>query len=102
MAGETAAEAAGRRLASAGSLELAVPECAKGIGAVIYEVNSANLIAGVRVEPYSIHADDRGYFLEVQRLGRGLAAEFPENPLFRKELLRVSRLAHPNEPARSK
>jgi dTDP-4-dehydrorhamnose 3,5-epimerase len=77
MTGETAAEAAGRRLASAGSLELAVPECAKGIGAVIGEVDSPHLIAGVRVEPYSIHADDRGYFLEVQRLGRGLAAEFP-------------------------
>ena len=37
MTGETAAEAAGRRLASAGDLELAVPECAKGIGAVIGE-----------------------------------------------------------------
>jgi predicted Zn-dependent protease len=25
----------------------------------------------------------------------GLVSEFPENPLFRKELARVSRLAHP-------
>jgi hypothetical protein len=32
----------------------------------------------------------------------GLASEFPENPLFRKELLRVSRLAHPNQPAPTK
>jgi predicted Zn-dependent protease len=39
---------------------------------------------------------------KAQVLLTGLAAEFPENPLFRKELLRVSRLAHPNEPARSK
>ena len=77
MATETAAEATGRRLASAGGLELAVPECAKGIGAVIGAVDSPDLIAGVRVAPYSIHPDDRGYFLEVQRLGRGLAAEFP-------------------------
>ena len=30
----------------------------------------------------------------------GLVSDFPENPLFRKELLRVSRLAHPNQPAR--
>jgi dTDP-4-dehydrorhamnose 3,5-epimerase len=77
MAGEMAVKAAGRRLASASGLELAVPECAKGIGAVICEVNSPDLIAGVRAEPFSIYADDRGYFLEVQRLGRGLAAEFP-------------------------
>jgi len=69
MAGEMAAEATGRRLASGGGLELVVPECAKGIGAVIGEVDSQNLIAGVRVERYAIHADDRGYFLEVQRLG---------------------------------
>ena len=32
----------------------------------------------------------------------GLVSDFPENPLFRKELLRVSRLAHPNQPARPK
>ena len=77
MAGETAAATAGRRLASAGGLELAVPECALGIGAVIGEVHSANLIDGVRVAPYSIYPDDRGYFLEVHRFGRGLASEFP-------------------------
>jgi len=31
-----------------------------------------------------------------------LVSEFPENPLFRQELSRVSRLAHPNRPARAK
>ena len=36
----------------------------------------------------------------VASLLAGLVSDFPENPLFRKELLRVSRLAHPNQPAR--
>ena len=39
---------------------------------------------------------------KAEALLAGLAPEFPENPLFRKELLRVNRLAHPNEAARTK
>jgi dTDP-4-dehydrorhamnose 3,5-epimerase len=66
-----------RRLASFGDLELAIPECTAGIGAVISAPDSKALIAGVRVQPFSVYPDDRGYFLEVQRMGRGLAAEFP-------------------------
>jgi len=77
MAGETAMETAGPVLASSGDLHLAVPECAKGIGAVIGSADSPQLIAGVRVQPLPLHPDDRGYFLEVQRLGQGLAADFP-------------------------
>ena len=38
---------------------------------------SADLIAGVRVQPSPLCPDDRGYFLEVQRIGSGLAAAFP-------------------------
>jgi dTDP-4-dehydrorhamnose 3,5-epimerase len=66
-----------RPLASRGGLELAVPACAKGIGAVIGSIDSAELIAGVAVAPLAVHPDDRGYFLEVQRLGQGLARAFP-------------------------
>jgi dTDP-4-dehydrorhamnose 3,5-epimerase len=69
--------AAARRLETGGSLELAVPECPRGIGAVIARPDSPDLIDGVRAQPFPIHADDRGYFLEVQRLGLGLAAAFP-------------------------
>jgi dTDP-4-dehydrorhamnose 3,5-epimerase len=76
MAAETRV-AAGRRLASLGNLELAVPECAKGIGSVIMSPTSADLIEGVRIQPLSLYPDDRGYFLEVQRFGQGLAAHFP-------------------------
>jgi dTDP-4-dehydrorhamnose 3,5-epimerase len=65
-----------RRLKSFGDLELGVPECSKGIGAVITSPASGDLIEGVRIQPLSLFPDDRGYFLEVQRIGQGLAAEF--------------------------
>jgi dTDP-4-dehydrorhamnose 3,5-epimerase len=64
-------------IASFGSLELGYPECSKGIGAIIASPTSADLIEGVRIEPLALWPDDRGYFLEVQRMGRGLAAPFP-------------------------
>jgi dTDP-4-dehydrorhamnose 3,5-epimerase len=67
----------GRDLASSGDLHLMVPECEKGIGAVIGSAQSPSLIAGVRVQPLPLHPDDRGYFLEVQRMGQGLAVHFP-------------------------
>src|ERR1039458_1464454 len=70
----------GRRLISAGGLDLAIAECPKGIGSVIGSPESAELIAGVRVQPFPLYPDDRGYFLEVQRIGKGLAAAFlPES-----------------------
>ena len=65
------------RLPQSGSLELVYPECPKGIGSVIASPTSAGLIEGVRIEPLALWPDDRGYFLEVQRMGRGLAAHFP-------------------------
>src|SRR5271167_1760127 len=57
-----------------------VPEpavCGKGIGSVILSASSAQLIEGVRVEPFPLWPDDRGYFLEVARIRQGLAADFP-------------------------
>jgi dTDP-4-dehydrorhamnose 3,5-epimerase len=76
MAGK-AIQAEARRLASAGALELAVPQCARGIGNLIQSPASEHLIAGVRVEPFALFPDDRGYFLEVHRMGHGLAKAFP-------------------------
>ena len=69
--------AATRPLISSGDLDLAIVESPKGIGAVIGSPESKDLIAGVRVQPFSLYPDDRGYFLEVQRIGNGLAAAFP-------------------------
>ena len=63
--------------AACGALELELPECEKGIDAVIVSPTAAALIQGVRVEPFSLWPDDRGYFLEVQRIGQGLAGGFP-------------------------
>jgi len=59
------------------SIRISTPSCQPGIGSVIRTVNAADLIEGVRVEPVAIWPDDRGYFLEVARLGQGLPADFP-------------------------
>jgi dTDP-4-dehydrorhamnose 3,5-epimerase len=75
--GESAAKAAGRRLPSTEELALCVPECPKGIGAVVLTADSPQLIQGVRLSPLRLYPDDRGYFLEVHRMGMGLAAAFP-------------------------
>ncbi len=65
------------KLVAAGPLELALPECERGIGSVISRPDSPDLIEGVRIEPFPLWPDDRGYFLEVQRMGQGVAAAFP-------------------------
>jgi dTDP-4-dehydrorhamnose 3,5-epimerase len=77
MTGESTGRAAASILAAEGGLELAFPSNEKGLGAVILTPDSAELIDGVKVEPFAVYPDDRGYFLEIQRLGRGLAAAFP-------------------------
>ncbi len=64
------------RIAVGGGLELCRPDCERGIGAVIQSPDSCELIHGVRVSPYTLFPDDRGYFLEIARLGHGLVAEF--------------------------
>ena len=56
---------------------LSFPSCPKGIGSLIQSVDSPDLIAGVRVQPFPLWPDDRGYFLEISRLGQGLPAGFP-------------------------
>lgn len=58
-------------------LEIAMPACEKGIGKVILSPDSRDLIDGVGVAPYSLWPDDRGYFLEIARIGKGLPAGFP-------------------------
>ena len=66
-----------RKVARTAGLDLVLPECKKGIGSVILNPDSPQLIDGVRIEPVTLWPDDRGYFLEVQRLGCGIAAHFP-------------------------
>jgi dTDP-4-dehydrorhamnose 3,5-epimerase len=57
--------------------EIEFPSCQKGIGAVITSALSDRLIDGVRIEPIALWPDDRGHFMEVLRVGHGLAAAFP-------------------------
>jgi dTDP-4-dehydrorhamnose 3,5-epimerase len=76
MAGQSVSRAIGRRIASSEGL-LALPKNERSLGAVILKSDSPDLIADVRVQPFAIWPDDRGYFLEVQRAGQGLAAAFP-------------------------
>lgn len=57
-------------------IEIAEPQNEKGIGHVILKPDSPDLIDGVRVVPFPLWPDDRGYFLEVARLGQGLITDF--------------------------
>ncbi len=58
-------------------IKLAIPVAEPGIGRVILSPTSGDLIAGIRIQPFPVWPDDRGYFLEVARLGQGLVSEFP-------------------------
>src|SRR6266852_4527335 len=79
MATDVAPISEERKVARSAQLNLVLPECEKGIGSLILKLNSPQLIDGVRLEPVALWPDDRGYFLEVQRLGHGLAAGIPAN-----------------------
>jgi dTDP-4-dehydrorhamnose 3,5-epimerase len=68
-------------IAASGELELCWPECPRGIGALIRQPDSADLIEGVRLQPCALWPDDRGYFLEVGRSGRDLLAGFASDRL---------------------
>lgn len=62
---------------AAETVRISIPKCEPGIGHVIRTPDSADLIEGVVMRPFELWPDDRGYFLEVARMGQGLAAGFP-------------------------
>lgn len=47
----------------------------KTLEKIVTKPDSADLIDGVRIEPLQIYPDDRGFFTELARLGKGLAKE---------------------------
>lgn len=53
-----------------------VPECDRGIGALIRVPDDRTLIDGVALAPVTLWPDDRGHFLEILRIGEGLPARF--------------------------
>lgn len=58
-------------------VELEVPVATPGIGKVILSPESPDLIADIQLKPFPLWPDDRGYFLEIARLGQGLVENFP-------------------------
>jgi dTDP-4-dehydrorhamnose 3,5-epimerase len=53
----------------------------KTLGRNIARPNSPDLIDGVLIEALAVYPDDRGFFTELARLGKGLAAKMvPEGP----------------------
>lgn len=58
------------------TLRLTLPACERGIGDVITSPQSPKLIEGVKAAAVPLWPDDRGYFMEVLRVGKGLAADF--------------------------
>lgn len=54
-----------------------IPANEKGLGKLIQGPDSADLVPGVKIHPVAVHPDDRGYFLEVARLGMGAVSAFP-------------------------
>jgi dTDP-4-dehydrorhamnose 3,5-epimerase len=76
--GATPVSQTARRISVAGDpLDLVYPRCEPGIGHVITSPASAQLIEGVQAEPFAIWPDDRGYFLEIARMGEGIASTMP-------------------------
>ena len=63
--------------AAAVEIELDILALEKGIGKLISSVESPDRIAGVQIAPVALWPDDRGYFLEVARLGMGVTSAFP-------------------------
>jgi dTDP-4-dehydrorhamnose 3,5-epimerase len=57
-------------------LDIEMPQCGKGIGTLITAPTCPGLIDGVRIEPHTVWPDDRGQFMEILRVGHGLASAF--------------------------
>ncbi len=63
-------------LGTRNGIELAIlKRTEKSLGKIIATPDSNDLIDGVRIEPLQIYPDDRGFFTEIARLGRGLATD---------------------------
>ncbi len=60
------------------ALELVTPACEKGIGKLIVAPDSNDRISGVEIDTYPVWPDDRGYFLEVARMGQGFTRHYPK------------------------
>ena len=63
-------------LGTRNGIEMAIARrTAKTLGKIISKPDSPDLIEGIRIEPLQIYPDDRGFFCELARLGKGLATK---------------------------
>jgi dTDP-4-dehydrorhamnose 3,5-epimerase len=63
-------------VAERGGVQLAIKSRkVRSLGKVISDPKSPDLIHGVEIEPLQVHPDDRGFFMEVARLGSPGIAE---------------------------
>ena len=61
-------------LGTRNGIEMAIARrTAKTLGKIIAKPNSPDLIEGVLIESLQVYPDDRGFFCELARLGKGLA-----------------------------
>jgi dTDP-4-dehydrorhamnose 3,5-epimerase len=68
-----------RLVAESDALQLAIKRNGpRSQGALIAAPGAPKLIQGVLLEPLTIHPDDRGYFEEVFRVGKGLASSLAD------------------------
>jgi dTDP-4-dehydrorhamnose 3,5-epimerase len=65
------------QMVAEGPITISIPKSEAGIGSIIRTADSKDRIQGVEIQPYTLWPDDRGYFLEVIRIGQGLPADFP-------------------------
>ena len=66
-----------RRIAEGnGILSLRTPTLEKGVGALIAKPDASGKISGVKIEPFPLWPDDRGYFMEIGRMSEGMIGEF--------------------------
>ncbi len=57
-------------------IEMAIARrTSRTLGKVISKPNSPDLIEGVLIAPLQVYPDDRGFFTELARLGKGLASK---------------------------
>jgi dTDP-4-dehydrorhamnose 3,5-epimerase len=63
-------------LGTRNGIEMAIARrTGKTLGNIIAKPNSPLLIEGVLIEPLQVYPDDRGFFCELARLGKGLASK---------------------------
>ena len=69
-------------------LQLAIKKASsKSLGKIIASLDSQGLIAGVQIEHFQVHPDDRGFFTELVRLGAdGIGSQMVGNAMKRVQV----------------